>query len=758
MSTHKEGVDDKPISTGPGDMKIGGAYGDRVVAKGVKVKYTLDRVPMTYDANSGAQSPAYRVRWVVTYHYGRDDAEEPDNWQKDKDDAGNPTQLTYFTKKWAEIGHHRVHCLLASRDTGDPFLKLEVDQRVAEMETILQTQLIAAQKTKLSNPDAELSMMWKWLTLLKTLAERDWAKMSKADQDAHQTRMKEMEGHAYQLQELLGRSGDVDRRWPLRAVYLGKDTMDQKELRVYFTQKETDTKHVKLVDWTNLEEKELHGEYEVAIPPWEGRTKGQLIQAAFEEAIKKWKSKNKYAGGGVKYDFKGNVSGYDIGLSGTFDTGGTDLEEDIINFLRKIAKGAAYISLFLTGIGGPLAGAFLVASMVAGTTGAVLSIHHRHSRDEDEYLADIVDVLDVAANLLGVGARAGKAILWTEGRLIRITAADKVVEVMFVGEASASGFNGVFMGAKTLAEYQSIMNSNMLPEDRANALLKLFGQTAEGYLISHVNHKMATAKEKANWQELLEKDAVPRHIDDGPSGGKPPSKEGVPTHVDDQESGFHQVPSDGVPKPVNDNPNLDTRPNRTKVPPKQNDPDKTAPIKATDKPGFKGKTQDKEKKVTVVTKQKRQPTGGVPPGKETPTKEVPKTQATKKLGLGLKDRKQNLDYATWSKERGFTIYSDYGRGSFGEQIERGMSAAEEIHFNLEGVDVNRVPRAPNKMELNEYGEPGGGNYTTYELYLISTRKEYADKVKWWNGNRKSGEPEARDPDDFWPPGLNDPRK
>lgn len=94
----------------------------------------------------------------------------------------------------------------------------------------------------------------------------------------------------------------------------------------------------------------------------------------------------------------------------------------------------------------------------------------------------------------------------------------------------------------------------------------------------------------------------------------------------------------------------------------------------------------------------------------------------KKLGLGLKN--SETDYISWSKQKGYKTYGELsGKGPFSKQIDGAMNAADEIHFNLKGVDTKKASGT-----LNEYGEPLTGNYTNYELYLIKTK--YRDKVVW----------------------------
>ncbi|MFI5382018.1 MAG: hypothetical protein ACHRHE_22210, partial [Tepidisphaerales bacterium] len=570
----------------PTDMHIDASFQDRTVAKGVKVRYSLANYPTSSD--EGMEVPAYRIRWVVTYHYGGDDGEEPDYWHKDKDDAGNSTQRPFFVKKWNQVGHHRVHCLLSERRSGDPYTKVEFDQRVAELWAILESQMEQAKKEKLPHPVTELKTVRKYHDLLDALGKQQASSMSKSAKDQHEKRLAELSSYADKLAAILARC-DENQIVPFRAVYLATESMEAADLRVFITFPKGRSDQLVVVDWTNVDEPKLHGEYVGVIPPHQydggGAGAGDDVEAhpdpdelgkrwqeGVANAVHKWGDDNRYWPGGVEYELYVKKGGYSIELKGTIKTGGTSFSEDLASWLKKIAMGAAVIALVLTGIGSAYAGALIVTSMVAGTTGAILSIHHRHATGEDNFLADAMDVLDIAANVFGVGYRAGAAVVWKAGRTVTIEAAgSKVLKALFIGQTYANGFNGVLLGVSFIDRYNKIMAATgITPDERAQMMLDLFKDAGQAGVLHVVNQKVATAAEKANFERLLEQDAVPTHIDDGPGGGKPgppPAGGGVPKHVDDQESGFHQVPSDGVPQRINDHPDLATRPNRTKVPP-----------------------------------------------------------------------------------------------------------------------------------------------------------------------------------------------
>ena len=58
-----------------------------------------------------------------------------------------------------------------------------------------------------------------------------------------------------------------------------------------------------------------------------------------------------------------------------------------------------------------------------------------------------------------------------------------------------------------------------------------------------------------------------------------------------------------------------------------------------------------------------------------------------------------------------------------------MEEAEEIHFNLDGVDVKL-----RNNRLTPSGEPASG-FSSYELYLIETNPAYKQKTVWHKGDQ-----------------------
>ena len=100
-----------------------------------------------------------------------------------------------------------------------------------------------------------------------------------------------------------------------------------------------------------------------------------------------------------------------------------------------------------------------------------------------------------------------------------------------------------------------------------------------------------------------------------------------------------------------------------------------------------------------------------------------------RLGLGLGPSQGRIGFQKWSHQHGFSTWAELsGRGSFKKQVHEAMERADEIHFNLQDVDLRRA----NTM-LGEYDEPLHG-FTNYELGVLT--EKYMDKAVWWKGDVK----------------------
>src|SRR4051812_46205616 len=143
---------------------------NKAVAKTVKVRYTLDNF-MKGSGGSSYDGPSQNWRWYIAYHWYDQTGEEPEGWAGEKDDEGNSTQRLFFVKKWNKVGRHRVSCTGRDRSTREKVDFAVHEQQVEEIGTFLDRQMIAARKNKFHYPHYELTMMWKWLTLVTAAAQ-----------------------------------------------------------------------------------------------------------------------------------------------------------------------------------------------------------------------------------------------------------------------------------------------------------------------------------------------------------------------------------------------------------------------------------------------------------------------------------------------------------------------------------------------------------------------------------------------------------
>ena len=464
--------------------------GLKTVAKDVKVTYRL-------------VNPAREVgqlqhswRWMITYNHRDGDGDDPDTWTKWKDDAGRSIHKTVFTKKWDKLGRHLVECIGKNRRTDKYVVYTSFEQQVETLEAILVREMAEARKTKPPNPRDELKMLKKWYLLLRRLGKQQAGSMNDVAKREHEKRLAEIANNGKKLSALLKKcKGHII---PFHAVYLAKESMEETELRVFLaTPRGREKTHVMIVDWTNLDEPRLHGMHLGTL----GKNKWTGLQEGFRNAVRTWEGNNRYWPGGIRYEIdRGTLT-----EKGTIKTDGKDFTEELVDFLGKIARGAALLALVLIPISGVLAGAMIVTSMVAGTTGSVLSITHRHAHGEGDGLDDAIDVLDIVGNVFGVGYRAGKSVLWQAGKTLRIRVGKRVVKAIYIGEVMADGFNGMLLGVQFVGRYKEITEAtHLMPEERASALLELFKDAAEATALHGLNNKVASTLEKAKWKKLLD--------------------------------------------------------------------------------------------------------------------------------------------------------------------------------------------------------------------------------------------------------------
>lgn len=105
-------------------------------------------------------------------------------------------------------------------------------------------------------------------------------------------------------------------------------------------------------------------------------------------------------------------------------------------------------------------------------------------------------------------------------------------------------------------------------------------------------------------------------------------------------------------------------------------------------------------------------------------------EGRKVLALGLRNDKAGLNYKKWAEQNGWSTYGELSEGGpFSKQIREAMDNADDIRFNLDGVNTKRA-----NGKLNDFGEPAAG-YTNYELWLLQNEPKYADKVIWYKDGK-----------------------
>jgi len=218
-----------------------------------------------------------------------------------------------------------VQCIAKRRQRDEYVEYVPFEQQVETMDAILERQMEEAKKEKAPHPYTELIVLQKWYSILEELGNKYDSKMSDAVKAAHNQRLSELRRYREQLESLQIQKYDFV--LPFYTTYLATESMEDMDLRVFFAHEPKKNVWM-IVDWTNLDEKRLHGEYKAI---FEGMDDAS-IDKHFEKALRQWELGNRYWPGGIKYDFKwGSFS-----KSGRISTDGKNFVEKLAEFLQNL--------------------------------------------------------------------------------------------------------------------------------------------------------------------------------------------------------------------------------------------------------------------------------------------------------------------------------------------------------------------------------------------------------------------------------------
>jgi hypothetical protein len=310
-----------------------------------------------------------------------------------------------------------------------------------------------------------------------TIILTDFSPQGLALADRHKAQLAEYERLASALGDRLESTQDWI-RIPITATHAPAGSSETAELRVFFAHPKNDgiVKHWKIVDWTHPGEMELDREYE---------GKGVTNADAIKAAVRDWGLENQYAEGQVTFKVPKHVFA-DESSHGTLLCSGRSWTGSVADFLERAATVLGILTLVLAVIPGaqPLAGLTFVLSGALGLTGAALNMYDRHAHGVNSDTADALDLLNMAASLMGLAGR------WVRCATLAVRMGSGVRTMILFGEVALDGLQGVLVVVESGGEIEQTLNSTtMTPDEKIKKLIQTGASLAVRAALVYVSVK-----------------------------------------------------------------------------------------------------------------------------------------------------------------------------------------------------------------------------------------------------------------------------
>jgi hypothetical protein len=385
-----------------------------------------------------------------------------------------PRGVVWEDARWSFVGRHTVLCQVLFKDGGKG--TLEYPQWVDTVEAVLGDIMRKHRTTKLPDPDAELSVVTRYIEALKD-AEKMFPITNSRKKEEHDKQIAQLTEYRDKLSERL-QSTNGHLRVPIYAAHLEIQTQRKSTLRAFVSRiSQVGRKQTwELVDWTNAAVRELTGVYEGS---------GNSAEEAIRDAIAQWDSDNRYYNGKLTYEVPKEAAGKAI--TGEFTTDGKSFWDSVAEFFSYIALGAAVVAGVVTLIapvpGSQVVSAAIWTSIFSSTTAAVINIGQRYDEGFSNWKDEAFDGLTIVGNIFG-GA-------WLRcGKLAMNTSRTGAATFVLVGQVATDGVQGVLILQDHIGKYDQIMNDRALsPDERTKKLLELFRSLAIDGLMIYVSVK-----------------------------------------------------------------------------------------------------------------------------------------------------------------------------------------------------------------------------------------------------------------------------
>lgn len=420
-----------------------------------------------------------------------------------------PKTSEWLETKWVYRGTHTVTCTV-KKNLGDknPKTYLYVQNVISDEECLSYD---SGSFDETDNPFSVLHNLSKQITLIRSLESK--SQLSKEENSKYQERMDNMETYRDKLEYLLKKIPDShkDNFNIISARHYSYEYPDSNSILLqvcYFYNNNS----VYLLDWTSPVQQGWCGVF---------IGKGDNEQAAVLDALKEWKSNNRYPEGILKcrylrsnhptleipkYNDEGllqwDIKDHYYSEEYQFTTNGKTWLDSISNALSWVAIGGSIVAgviLFFVPGGqvGTAALWGLAASSLAGVTASTINITQRYNTGFNNWKEDGLDSLCIVANLLGIGSMSA---LTKWGPLSFLSqqagnaAKTNAVKAMLIGQAAADSTQAIMIFTDVASAIYSTIDDKTIPADeKLSRILRLLAASVTVGALSYINIKSTKA-------------------------------------------------------------------------------------------------------------------------------------------------------------------------------------------------------------------------------------------------------------------------
>jgi hypothetical protein len=440
---------EQPDVSGRNEVRITAEPDVPVAMPGTRMTFRLERGPEMY-----AQGSYYTYQWYCL--------NDPESSRQHGTVARyeGPSTGVWEGARWDFAGNHRIICRTQFHPRGErprPPQYVERRQLVMPRQTV--TDEAFRQTQAMGDPQQRLSGVQTYLQVLERASQRPGS----APLDSR-TR-EQLNLYIERSRQRLASTQNTTRH-PIRAVHVATESAQITPLQVFVarTGNSGGQETWKIVDMTNPVDRRLTGEYEGS---------GPNAAAAIRAAVRQWNSNNRYPTGLLRLEVPPAVAGENVREQ--FSTDGASFWDSIAEFFNNVGlvAGIGALALGVITAIAPVPGSQAVSvliwtSIIASTTGAVISIAQRQAEGISSPTEDALDILTIAGNILAGGS------LWARGARVVVgnQGGSRILRGFIIGQFATDAGQGIVLSTEYARQYDEIMQIQD-PQQRTDRLLAM---------------------------------------------------------------------------------------------------------------------------------------------------------------------------------------------------------------------------------------------------------------------------------------------